>query len=69
MSEAGVALKVTVALRFLLSYSTYAIKNCILPTGLLETVECGASARNTLLKFVHFYVREAVKTKLIEMKF
>ena len=38
MSEAGVALKVTVGLRFLLSHSSYAMKNCILPTGLLETV-------------------------------
>ena len=38
MSEAGVALKVTVALRFLLSHATYAIKNCILRKGLLETV-------------------------------
>ena len=53
-SEAGVALKVTVALRFLVSHSTYAIRNCILATGLLETVGRGASARNTLLKFVHF---------------
>ena len=27
----------TVALRFLSSHSTYTMKNCILPTGLLET--------------------------------